>query len=47
MVTHDMESVKGVVDRMIVLKDKKVFFEGSLTDLKEQVESLDAFLERI
>lgn len=47
MVTHDMESVKEVVDRMIVLKDKKVFFEGSLTDLKEQVESLDAFLERI
>ncbi|TLD84611.1 ATP-binding cassette domain-containing protein [Helicobacter sp. MIT 11-5569] len=47
MVTHDMESVKGVVDRMIVLKKKKVFFEGSLEDLKEQMESLDAFLESI
>lgn len=47
MITHDMESVKGVVDRMIVLKDKKVFFEGSLVDLKEKVESLDSFLEKI
>ena len=47
MVTHDMESVKGVVDRMIILKDKKIFFEGSLADLKAQVESLDAFLEHI
>ncbi|MBX7490525.1 ABC transporter ATP-binding protein [Helicobacter turcicus] len=47
MVTHDMESVKGVVDRMIILKDKKVFFEGSLANLKTQVESLDVFLEQI
>ncbi len=47
MVTHDMESVKGVVDRMIVLKNKKVFFEGSLGDLTAQVESLEAFLDKI
>lgn len=47
MVTHDMESVKGVVDRMIILKEKKIFFEGSLGDLKAQVQSLDAFLEHL
>ena len=47
MVTHDMESVKSVVDRMMILKDKKVFFEGSLAHLKAQVESLDTFLEHI
>ncbi|MDY3113333.1 MAG: ATP-binding cassette domain-containing protein [Helicobacter sp.] len=34
MVTHDMESVKGVVDRVVVLKDKKVFFEGELSGVK-------------
>ena len=47
MVTHDMESVKGVVDRMIFLKDKKIFFEGSLKDLKGQVQSIDSFLENL
>lgn len=36
MVTHDMESVKGVVDRAVVLKDKKVFFEGDMRDFKGQ-----------
>ncbi|MDY4426986.1 MULTISPECIES: ATP-binding cassette domain-containing protein [unclassified Helicobacter] len=47
MVTHDMESVKGVVDRMVVLKDKKVFFQGSLEELRAQTDSLDLFLHQI
>ncbi|TLD85964.1 ATP-binding cassette domain-containing protein [Helicobacter sp. MIT 05-5294] len=47
MVTHDMESVKGAVDRMIILKDKKVFFEGSVRSLAQQTESLDLFLYQI
>ena len=42
-----MESVKGVVDRMVVLKDKKVFFQGSLEELRAQTDSLDLFLHQI
>ncbi|MCH5322963.1 MAG: ATP-binding cassette domain-containing protein [Helicobacter sp.] len=47
MVTHDMDSVKGIVNRFIVIKDKQIFFEGSLEELKGQVESLDLFLYQI
>ncbi len=47
MVTHDMESVKGAVDRMVILKDQKVFFEGSVRTLEQQTESLDLFLYQI
>ncbi len=47
MVTHDMESVKGVVDRMVILKGKKVFFEGSLEELRAKTDSLDLFLYQI
>ncbi|MDE6958432.1 MAG: ATP-binding cassette domain-containing protein, partial [Helicobacter apodemus] len=39
MITHDMDSVKGIVDRMIILKDKKIFFEGSLKELSQQSDS--------
>lgn len=47
MVTHDMESVKGAVDRMVILKNQKVFFEGSIHTLAQQTESLDLFLYQI
>lgn len=46
MVTHDMESVKGVVDRMIVLRDKKVLCVGSLEEIKTQFQALDGLLEK-
>ncbi len=47
MITHDMDSVKGIVDRMIILKDKKIFFEGSLKELSQQSDSIDLFLYQI
>ncbi|MDE5603358.1 MAG: ATP-binding cassette domain-containing protein [Helicobacter sp.] len=47
MITHDMDSVKGIVDRMIILKDKKIFFEGSLKELSQQTDSVDLFLYQI
>ncbi|WP_104722436.1 ABC transporter ATP-binding protein [Helicobacter mesocricetorum] len=47
MITHDMDSVKGIVDRMIILKDKKIFFEGSLKELSQQTDSIDLFLYQI
>ena len=47
MVTHDMDSVKGIVNRLMILKNKKIYFEGSLKDLENQVESLDLFLYQI
>lgn len=47
MVTHDMESVKGAVDRMIILKNQKIFFEGSVRELAQQTQSLDLFLYQI
>ncbi len=47
MVTHDMDSVKGAVDRMVILKNQKVFFEGSVRTLEQQTESLDLFLYQI
>lgn len=47
MITHDMDSVKGIVDRMIILKDKKIFFEGSLQELSQQSDSIDLFLDQI
>lgn len=33
MVTHDLDSIKDSVDRLILLEDKKIAFEGSLQDL--------------
>ena len=47
MVTHDMDSVKGVVDRMIVLRDRQIFFQGSLDELSQITDSLDLFLYQI
>ena len=47
MVTHDMESVKGAVDRMVILKNQKIFFEGSVRELAQQTQSLDLFLYQI
>lgn len=47
MVTHDMDSVKGVVDRMIVLRDRQIFFQGSLEELSQITDSLDLFLYQI
>lgn len=47
MVTHDMDSVKGIVNRLMILKNKKIYFEGSLKNLENQVESLDLFLYQI
>lgn len=47
MVTHDMESVKGAVDRMVILKNQGILFEGSVRTLAQQTESLDLFLYQI
>ncbi|WP_297811660.1 ATP-binding cassette domain-containing protein [uncultured Helicobacter sp.] len=47
MVTHDMESVKGAVDRMVILKNQEILFEGSVQTLAQQTESLDLFLYQI
>lgn len=47
MVTHDMESVKGAVDRMVILKNQGILFEGSVHTLAQQTESLDLFLYQI
>ena len=47
MITHDMDSVKGIVNRLVILKNKKIFFQGTLDTLKQQVESLDLFLYQI
>ena len=47
MVTHDMDSVKGVVDRMIVLRDRQIFFQGSLEELSQITDYLDLFLYQI
>ena len=47
MVTHDMESVKGAVDRMVILKNQEILFEGSVRTLAQLTESLDLFLYQI
>lgn len=33
MVTHDIDSVCNILDRFLILENKKVFFEGNLTEL--------------
>ncbi|MDA3967136.1 MULTISPECIES: ABC transporter ATP-binding protein [Helicobacter] len=47
MITHDMDSVKSVVNRLIILKERKIFFEGTISELERQTESLDLFLYQI
>ncbi|CAM2899707.1 ABC transporter ATP-binding protein [Helicobacter burdigaliensis] len=47
MVTHDLESVKKSADRLLILKDKKISFNGSLDALEKEVESLDLYLHQI
>lgn len=46
MVTHDMQSVKDVVDRFIVLKNKKVEFCGALAEIESRVGDLGEFLRK-
>ena len=36
MVTHDLDSIKDSVDRLILLEDKAIVFEGSLDELYTQ-----------
>lgn len=36
MVTHDIDSIKDSVDRLILLENKQIGFEGSLQELYEQ-----------
>lgn len=33
MVTHDIDSICDILDRFLILEDKKVLFEGNLTEL--------------
>lgn len=47
MVTHDLESVKKSADRLLILKDQKISFNGSLGELEKEVKSLDLFLHEI
>lgn len=35
MVTHDIDSIRDSVDRLILLEDKRIGFEGSLSELCE------------
>ncbi|MFL1707081.1 ABC transporter ATP-binding protein [Campylobacter sp. MOP7] len=35
MVTHDIDSICDILDRFLILEDKKVLFEGNLTELDE------------
>ena len=45
MVTHDKETIANVLDRFIILGDKKVLFEGTMEVLKEtDDEALKKFL---
>lgn len=45
MVTHDKETIANVLDRFIILGDKKVLFEGTMASLKEtRNEALKNFL---
>lgn len=37
MVTHDLDSIKDSVDRLILLEDKQIVFEGSLNELYSQM----------
>ncbi|MCH5313568.1 MAG: ATP-binding cassette domain-containing protein [Helicobacter sp.] len=37
MVTHDLDSIKDSVDRLILLEDKKIVFQGSLNELYTKV----------
>lgn len=37
MVTHDLDSIKDSVDRLILLEDKQIVFEGSLSELYSQM----------
>ena len=36
MVTHDLDSIKDSVDRLILLEDKHIVFEGTLSELDHQ-----------
>ena len=40
LVTHDKESMKNILDKFIILEDKKVGFYGTFEDLKVQNERL-------
>lgn len=35
MVTHDLDSIKDIVDRFILLQDKKIVFDGDLDSLRQ------------
>lgn len=37
MVTHDLDSIKDSVDRLILLEDRAISFDGSLKELYEQI----------
>lgn len=43
MITHDLESIFGIVDRMAVLADKKVVAEGSIENV---LQSQHPFVEK-
>jgi phospholipid/cholesterol/gamma-HCH transport system ATP-binding protein len=42
MITHDLESISHIVDRMAILADKRVVAEGTL---EEVLESTHPFVE--
>lgn len=46
MVTHDKDTIANVLDRFIILGDKKVLFEGDISELKQSSdENLREFLK--
>lgn len=46
IVTHDLDTIKGALDRFIVLHDRKICFEGSYDDaLRSELDFMKEFLK--
>jgi phospholipid/cholesterol/gamma-HCH transport system ATP-binding protein len=47
MVTHDLDTIQNVLDRFVILHDKKIIMDGNMDDVaRSNHPALDAFFMR-